>query len=212
MELKENNVVVSKSLTTKAKLIPFGFIQNAHGLKGEVLVVLDSGEPLEPFPTTIHAGQRSSLQNDFQILEVENIRWAHKGPIIQFQGYSQRSQAETLKGLTLYFNSETFQSKHFHLFEVLDFLVQIQMDKKLKNLGYISHFISHSHQDLLVVKCMDTEKDKSSKSTVKYSITKNKKQVEIPFVPSYIQSIDFKEKKIILKLPEGFPGIDEHAV
>ena len=34
VELKENNVVVSKSLTTtKTKLIPFGFIQNAHGLK-----------------------------------------------------------------------------------------------------------------------------------------------------------------------------------
>ena len=212
MELKENNVVVSKSLTTKTKLIPFGFIQNAHGLKGEVLVALDSGEPLEPFPTTIYAGQRSSIQDDFQILEIESIRWAHKGPIIRFQGYSHRDQAETLKGFTLYFNSETFQSKDFHLFEVLDFLVQIQMDKEVKNLGYISHFVSHSHQDLLVVQCVNTEKDKSSKNTIKYSITKNKKQVEIPFVPSYIQSIDFKEKKMILKLPEGFPGIDEDAV
>ena len=42
----------------------------------------------------------------------------------------ERSQAETLKGFTLYFNSETFQSKDFHLFEVLDFLVQIQMDNR----------------------------------------------------------------------------------
>jgi len=212
VELKENNVVVSKSLTTKAKFIPFGFIPNAHGLKGEVLVALDSGEPLEPFPTTLYASQTPSIQNDLQMLKVKSIRWAHKGPIIHFHGYSQRSHAEALKGLTLYFNSETFQSEHFHLLEVLDFLVQIQVGGKVKNLGYVSHFISHSHQDLLVVKYLSAEKDQSFKNTIKYSIMKNKKQVEIPFVSSYVQSIDFKERKMVLKLPEGFPGIDDYAV
>ncbi len=215
MELKENNVVVFKSLTTKAKLIPFGFIQNAHGLKGEVLVVLDSGEPLEPFPTTIYASQKFSVGNDVQKLEIDCIRWAHKGPIIQFQGYNQRSQAETLKGLTLYFDSTAFQSENFHLFEVLDFLVQIQQEKELKNLGYVSHFLSHSHQDLLVVQCVDSidlEQERSSRNERRHSISKHKQQVEIPFVSSYIQGIDFKEKKIVLKLPKGFPGIDEHTV
>lgn len=206
MELKENNVVVSKSLTTKAKLIPLGFVQSAHGLKGEVLIVLDSGEPLEPFPTTLYAGQKSSLEKDLQTLEIENIRWAQKGPLIQFQGYHQRSQAESLKGLTLYFDSEAFQSEQFHLFEVLGFLVQIQKGKTVKNLGYVSHFISHSHQDLLAVKC--TDDIKSKKETFK----KHEKQVEIPFVASYIQNIDFKAKKMILKLPEGFPGIDDYEV
>lgn len=208
MELKENNVVVFKSLTTKAKLIPLGFIQSTHGLKGEVLVVLDSGEPLEPFPTTLYVGQKSSVESDLQILEIENIRWAHKGPIVQFQGYHQRSQADSLKGLTLYFNSEAFQSEQFHLFEILGFLVQIQKGKELKNLGYVSHFISHSHQDLLAVKCTEDTKKKKKTSIIK----KHEKQVEIPFVASYIQNIDFKAKKMILKLPEGFPGIDDHEV
>ena len=113
--------------------------------------------------------------------------------MIRFEDYHERNQAELLKGLTLYF--EAFQSEKFHLFEVLTFLVQIQKPKEVKNLGYVSHFISNSHQDLLVVKCID-EKEK---------------QVEIPFVDSYIQNINFKEKKMILKLPEGFPGIDDEV-
>ena len=205
--LKENNVAVFKSLTTKVKLIPFGFIQKAHGLKGEVLVSLDSGEPLEPFPQKVYAGPKPAEEKKMQVLEISCIRWTHRGPLIQFQGCNHRSRAEALKGLVLYFSAEAFRSEHFHLFEILNFLVQIQKEKELKNLGYISHFLSHSHQDLLVVKCISAGKNQNVKSKTSHS-----KQVEIPFVSSYIQSIDFKEKKIILKLPEGFPGVDEDAV
>ena len=189
-------------MTTKAKFIPLGFIQKAHGLKGEVLVVLDSKESLEPFPKILYAGSKSSSEENLQSLEVSGTRWADKGLIVQFQSYEQRSQAETLKGLTLYF--EAFQSEHFHLFEVLNFLVQVQMEKELKSLGRVSHFLSHSHQDLLVVKGSPSEKP--SHDEARYSMSK---QVEIPFVSSYIQSINFKEKKIILKLPKGFPGVDD---
>ena len=202
--LKENNVVVFKSLTTKVKLIPFGFVQKAHGLKGEVLVSLDSGESLDPFPQKVYAGPRPAEEKEMQVLEVSCIRWTHKGPLIQFQGCDHRDRAEALKGLALYFSAESFCSEHFHLFEILDFLVQIQKQKELKNLGYVSHFLSHSHQDLLVVKCV-SEQDVKSKMN-------HAKQVEIPFVSSYIQNIDFKKKKIILKLPEDFPGVDEDAV
>lgn len=212
MERKENNVVVFKSLTTKAKFIPFGLVQHAHGLKGEVLVALDSGEFLEPFPKTLYASQTSNEENNIQKLEIACLRRSHKGPIIQFQGYNERRQAESLKGLILYFDREAFQSEDFHLFEVLGFLVQLQMETALKSLGYVSHFLSHSHQDLLVVKCDGSNNAETSLKSEKYSILKNKKQVEIPFVSSYIQSIDFEKKKIILKLPKGFPGVDEHTV
>ena len=194
-------------MTTKAKLIPFGFIQKAHGLRGEVLVVLDSGEPLEPFPSVVY----TVVEEDVQKLEIACLRWTPKGPIIQFQSCRQRRQAEALKGFVLYFDADVFQSEDFHLFEVLGFLVQVQREKALKNVGYVSHFLSHSHQDLLVVQCTDSVdfgKERSFRNLQKSCFVQDEQQVEIPFVSSYIQSISFKEKKIILKLPQGFPGID----
>ncbi len=172
-----------------------------------MLVSLDSGKPLEPFPSSVYTLREDVVHK----LEIDRIRWVHKGPIIQFKGCYQRHQASTLKGAVLYFDAAVFQSEDFHLFEVLGFLVQIQQEKGLKNVGYVSHFLSHSHQDLLVVRRAGSRGPRRAGSFLverKDFSPQGKQQVEIPFVSPYIQNISFKEKKIILKLPQGFPGID----
>src|SRR5690606_38654603 len=71
-----------------------GRITKAHGLRGEVIVVLgtDRAERVEP-GAVLHAGERQ--------LVVAGSRRHQNGWIVQFEGIAGREAAEALRGLVL---------------------------------------------------------------------------------------------------------------
>ena len=183
--LKENKDVISKSLTTNLKnssLIPIGRIQKAHGIKGEILLIFDSGENLKFFPKALYF-------ESFNKKEVERARLSLKGMIVKLKEVSTRDQAHKFLGQKVYLEKNLFKSRKgesFYLCELLGF----SLYSEGKKLGSVDHFLSHSHHDWLVIK-------------------KNKKKLEMPFVKNYIQKIHFKEKRMDLLLPKNFPGLEE---
>ena len=163
--------------------IPAGVICKAHGLRGEVLLALDSGENF-PFPK-----QGYIKNSSFKSLDIVQARICHKGVLILFHGYENRDQAQSLQGKVLYIHKKHFRSRKgqfLYLCEVLGFAVFLKGEKTV--FGKVDHFVSNSHQDLLAIQ---TKKD----------------IVLAPFVHDYIQSIDFNRKELHLKLPEDFPGV-----
>ncbi len=193
MVQKESNDAVFKSLTTKPKtLIPIGRVRKAHGIRGEVLLSSDSGHWPKPFPKKVFIapfGSDVSKKTDFR--EVLKARPSDKGYILQLKHCENRDDAEQLQGCQLYLEFYEFKSEKgdsIFLAELLDFSV-IRI-KNSKVIGVVSHFLSHSYQDFIVVK-----------NSLGASC-------EIPFVKSYIHDIDFKKKILYLDLPDEFPGID----
>lgn len=193
MELKEKKDATSKSLKTKTKpsLIQIGKIQKAHGIKGEVLLRLSSGENLKPFPKILYGCKDSFNEiketQEADSYEVLKVRFVPQGVLLQFKDCTDRNEALKLQGLSFYVDSKELKSPEnssLFLSELLGFRVCLQ-EPNSKSIGIISHFISHSHQDLMVV----SQKGKS---------------IEIPFVRSYIKDIDFKNKNLFLTLPENF--------
>ena len=160
-----------------------GFIKKPHGVKGECLVVLYTGQapwcqkPLK----VLRIKTKSKETHD---LKVFSLRHHHKGLIVLFENFKSPQEIEhKLKGATVYIPKDLLKSKPgetIYLLEVLHF--QVLNDKK--PLGQIVDFSSNGAQDLLVIEHC-------------------KKKYEIPFVEDFLDRIDFDSKKVFMKLPEG---------
>ncbi len=182
-------------MTTKIKYIRLGFIRSAHALSGEVELHLDiSGEFLDSFPPQIYLRRSQSVSHFYlsedsslESCEVEKVRPFKKGALVKLKGSNDRESAENLIGMLVYFNTQDGDFDSSYLFWFLGF--EVFRGDTLENLGVISHFQSHSHQDLMVVE-------------------KGEKKIEIPFISDYIEKIDKENKQLILNLPDFFPGVD----
>ena len=186
-------------MTTSPKNTSFvkaGFVRKAHGVKGEVLLSLDAGY-WPPSAGAVYLKKRSKVRSGQNILfdkkdlkawPVLSARSSALGVIVQLKGLENRNSAQAEAGCEVYLQSCHFQSKKgesFYLSELLGFRVY----QSEQQLGFIDHFLSHSHQDLLAVKSLSQE------------------IIEIPFVSAYIESVDFNKKTLKLKLPPCFPGL-----
>ena len=202
-EPKEKKDAISKSLKTKTNLnsllIHLGKIQKAHGIKGEVLLSFSSGEPLKPLPPILYFCQKlfekppSKKNPEFQPYEVLKSRFIPQGCLLQLKNCENRDTALQLQGTFVYVENTELQSptdNSIFLSEILGFKVYVQKthSSTKKEIGLISHFLSHSHQDLIVV-------------------SQNGNLIEIPFIQDYICDINFENKTLSLILPENFPNI-----
>ena len=99
-----------------------------------------------------------------------------------------REEAEKLKSKAVFFPKKKFKTKKgefIYLAELTGFCIEIPGKTQI---GIIQSFHSNNtFQDLLLVKQKDKEVE-----------------ILIPFVKSYILSIDFKTKKIVMDLPKDF--------
>lgn len=198
MELKENNVVFFRSLTTKkinpiidqSSFLEIGKITRVHGLKGEFFVPLFS--IAEEIPANI-VGQIIQIRKNAKICLETRVRGArlHKnGVIVLLEGIAERQKAESLKGAVLFVSKRPFSSlkgETIYLCEVLNFEVY---DKERGTLGKVFAFSDSGAQDLLLVRGTGN------------------RQVEIPFIEEFISRIDFESKKIQVDLPLNWPGLE----
>lgn len=160
-----------------------GKVREAHGLKGDLYVLVFSGDitwakRMKTF------GLKAKDSDEIKTFTVERTKPFKKGIIVKAAEVSDRTAAEGVEHLEFFVDEELLVSKPgetIYLSEIKNF--------KLKNpeqtvLGEIVGFSSNGVQDLLVV-------DDGSK------------KVEVPFVDAFIKKIDFKHQAVVMDLPEG---------
>lgn len=162
-----------------------GKIKDAHGLRGDLYVLIFSKDVSWIKEIEHFAIAPISDENKKTILEIEKIKAFKDGVMIKPKSIADRTQAEALKGQLFYLPEEMFESDEgetIFLKEILGFQVQ---DQHGTVIGPVTEFSTNTLQDLLVVEMASGKK------------------VEIPFVEDFIVEIDFEGKMIHMDLPEG---------
>jgi len=182
-----------------------GRVKDAHGLKGEIWVVLFAGQAdwlkdmketggfflskTENLPTADAGGDVKAKLHPYKLKGVR----AHKnGLILQTPEIADRTAAEGFKGWFLaipeeYLSSEEGES--FYLSEIDGFEVQ----EEGQAIGTVIGFSSNNAQDLLIVELL-----KDARPGVKAG-----DKIEIPFVEALIEAVDSDEETIEVDLPNG---------
>lgn len=175
-----------------------GKIKEAHGLRGEVYVLVFSGDvswlpKLKSFGVGAlpPRGEEPSAEAVTSTLTCEKAKPFKKGLIVKPKEFKDRNAAEAAQGQGFYVPDEFFVTGEdedgVYLDEILGFVVK---DPAQKTLGEIVGFSSNGPQDLLVLK------------------TSNGKEAEVPFVDAFLKKIDFKRKTVVMELPEGLLDLD----
>ncbi|MEN0058671.1 MAG: ribosome maturation factor RimM [Bdellovibrio sp.] len=165
-----------------------GKVREAHGLKGDLYVLVFSGDiswvkRLKAF------GLKTKDSDEIRQYTVERTKPFKKGIIVKAAEISDRTAAEGVEHCEFYIDDELLVSgpgETIYLSEIKNF--------KLKNpeqtvLGEIVGFSSNGVQDLLVVETAG-------------------RKVEVPFVEAFIKKIDFKHQAVVMDLPEGLFDIE----
>lgn len=177
-----------------------GKIRDAHGLKGELFVVLfaksaDWAEDLKELtlvrqkvvPLEFAQKKNNPPPAYEEVSETFGVRkWKpHKiGMIIQLEGITHRTQAEDFRGARVEIEQDLLVSKpgeEIFLKEVEGF----EVFNGEQSLGRVVGFSSNGAQDILVVQAPD------------------EKKVEVLFIEEFISEIQWKEKTIRMNLPAG---------
>ncbi len=173
------------SLETKSHFKKVGKIKDAHGLRGDLSVLIFSKDTSWMKELETFALSDSENSKDFQIFSVEKAKAFKDGLILKAENIADRTQAENLKGKLFFIPEELLISEEgetIYLSEIDGFEIQNPQGEVL---GKIVGFTTNMAQDLLIV-----EKSQGG-------------QAEIPFVENFIVKIDFEKKTLCLDLPEG---------
>ncbi|HEX7675812.1 MAG TPA: ribosome maturation factor RimM [Bdellovibrio sp.] len=160
-----------------------GKVREAHGLKGDLYVLIFSGDI-----TWAKRMKKFALQGKGeatpQEFSVERVKPFKKGFIVKAAEVKDRTDAESLEHFEFLIEEDLLVSKPgetIYLSEIKNFKLK---DVEQNTLGEIVDFSSNGVQDLLVVDA-------------------NGKKVEVPFVEAFIKKIDFKHQAVVMDLPEG---------
>ncbi len=162
-----------------------GKIKEAHGLKGESYIILfaKTADWLKN-AKTLALGKTPEVAE--KVTTFRKTRELPGALILQFEGISDRTQAEALLGQFVFIDEELLVSgkgETIYLKEILGF----QVYDKDKLIGEIQSITSNGAQDLLVV---------------------GVKEHLIPFVEAFLQDLDFDKRRIVMDLPEGLISED----
>lgn len=167
-----------------------GKVKEAHGLKGELYILVFSGDmswlpKLKTFEIS-----HSEIKSKKAILNLESFRKFKEGFILKTHEVKDRTQAEAYKGWLFSIDDELLVSKKgeiIYLSEILGFEVQEQE----QSYGKIKSISTNGAQDLLVVESNSGE------------------ELLIPFVDAFIKKIDHDKKIVSVNLPEGLAEINK---
>ncbi|MEQ1879226.1 MAG: ribosome maturation factor RimM [Bdellovibrionia bacterium] len=179
-------------------MVTIGKVRDAHGLKGELFVILFAGQAdwadgLKEITLTRKErekndkGVEETIERSY-IYPIKRFKIHKRGMILKVDGLSDRTESEAFAGALGQIQPASLSSQpgeRVYLKELENFEVQ---DAKLGVLGKISGFSSNGAQDLIVV------------------MLKDDTRAEIPLIPEFISSLDFKTKRIEMNLPEGLVG------
>jgi 16S rRNA processing protein RimM len=176
------------------QMVTVGKVRDAHGLKGELFIILFSGEAAwaeELKTATLVRRERVKKPDGTEITEdktysfpIKRFKAHKKGLILKVDGIDTRTEAEGFSGALFQIENENLISEpgeKIFLKEIEGFDVT---DKRLGRLGKITGFSTNNAQDLIVVGM-------------------EQGTVEIPLVPEFIVALNFKTKTLAMDLPEG---------
>lgn len=169
--------------------VKIGTVMDAHGIRGEIGVVVLSGDVswIDEVKTLY-----IPRKNIFEVHKIKKIRAHKKGFICHLENFDDRNKAEEYKGREVWVDEDLFVSEDgesLYLTEILHFEIE---DRQLGALGKVAAFSSNGVQDLLVIKRKGDDAE-----------------IEIPFVKEFVEHIDFENKRIKMNLPEGLLQIND---
>ena len=177
-------------INVDARLI--GIIGKPHGIKGEIVVML-----LTDYPKSIKRGDILFFDEGCtRKAEVENIRWRKDKPeasIIKFKGIDSRNDAYDLKGINVFRLAKDGPVPEDNQYWGDDILECMVYTKDGVLIGKVINVEKFTSNDNLAVRV----DNKILKLNIDGDI------LYVPVIENYIDSIDLKNKKIILKkVPE----------
>ncbi len=177
-----------------------GRVKDAHGLKGELWIVLFAGQAdwLESMEDegVFRLSKKESLaglsEAELQSFPIKNVREHKNGIIAMSPAIKDRTAAEGFKGHFLAIPNDYLvaeEGESYFLSEIEGFRV---LEEK-REIGTIVGFSHNGAQDLLIVSLVKGARDG----------VKAKDQIEIPFVEELVTEVDEEEKSIHVDLPNG---------
>ncbi|MEM9933685.1 MAG: ribosome maturation factor RimM [Bacteroidota bacterium] len=168
---------------TKDECVELGYIARAHGLRGELKVVLDVHDVNEYLSATYFYLSKKNAP-----LERWGVNFLRSGtakmPILSLAGIQTREAAEELIGSTIYYPLALLpelEEGHFYYFQIVGFQV---IDENLGKLGTIKTYAEAGTQDILIMHYQG-------------------KEVLIPVADEVVLKADLQQKLINTRLPEG---------
>ncbi len=169
-----------------------GKIKSAHGLKGEVYILIFSGDTSWVEKNIVIQLER--IQGQFKNYKIEKFKIHKDGIIASFESVNNRNESEDLVGLEVHVSKEIFTSKNGDSIYLTE-IEQFQVFNSNQFIGIITGFSTNGSQDILLV-----DHIKNNKLQLK--------PIEIPFVSDFVESIDYKQKIVKMNLPEGLIEIN----
>lgn len=166
-----------------------GKIREAHGLKGDLYVLVFSGD-ISWAKKMKKFGLKAKDSVEMQTFTVERTKPFKKGLIVKAAEVADRTAAEKIEHFEFYIEEELLVSQpgeNIYLSEILNFKLK---NPEQETLGTIVAFSSNGAQDLLVVELVNGQK------------------AEVPFVDDLIKKLDFKHSVVVMDLPEGLLDIE----
>ncbi len=167
-----------------------GKIKQAHGLRGEVYILIFSKDISWIKKLKEVNLSQSGKTKTFKVIKAKPFK---DGLIVSLDSITDRNQSEALEGSEVWLDSQIFKSEPTetpYLIEVQNFTV---VDRILGVLGQVTDFSFNGSQDLLIVT--------SEKGAV----------FEVPFVDQFVLKIDSDQKILSVDLPEGLVDINSAA-
>lgn len=171
-----------------------GKIKDAHGLRGELYVLVFSGDI-----SWLDDIEQIALSSETQKLTLTSLTIVSTKPykdgfILKSKEISDRTQAESIRGALVSIDEDYLvaeEGETIYLSEIESF--EVFVDDKC--IGKIVGFSSNGAQDILEVEPSEINEGSS-------------KVYEIPFVDAFVKEIDHDAQKIYLTLPEGLLEIN----
>jgi len=163
----------------------FGSVEKVHGLKGELMLILDVQEP----------GQYTKVNEVFvdnagQLVPFKVERWRvnKDRALAQLAGITNPEQAVKLKGRKVFLPVDRLpklKDDQYYFHELIQFEVE---DASEGNLGKVGRYYTTGHQDFLGV---DTSFG----------------EMLVPINDAFIARVDKKDHKVFTQLPDGFVAL-----
>lgn len=165
-------------------MLKVGKVKEAHGIKGELYILIFSKELL-----WLNKIKEVHLQDPkthkTQSFSIERARPHKSGFILQTSMIKDRTQAEGFKGWEFYLPKDLFTTEgndDFYLCEVEGFKV---IEQGLGEVGTVVGFVSNASQDLIRLKSQENL------------------EFLIPLVDDFITQVDRSKKILHMSLPPG---------
>jgi 16S rRNA processing protein RimM len=167
----------------KATCFKIGYIAKAHGLKGEVTLVVT-----ETLDLTLIKSVFVETKNNLVPYFIDAVSDRGDKAFVKFEDVNSVEQANVLKGCSIYLNKDLrpkLKRGEFYDDEVINFSVE---DENGEPLGVVKEVIHSGANRLLALIYLG-------------------KEVLIPVNGPFIVSVNKAKKKIIVQLPDGFLDI-----